>query len=378
MPITNVNHYGLLDEWRQFNDIDIWHFNQIAGKATPVEQTDQVWTLRDRDVLARTFNRSFWTLAQHLSYPIAPVWIPQYELIPLQKGIPYQRQKLQTKYGWIESFGQRATSVIQAGDVVNYCDEDNDEVSETATVTVTTTVAADEIKLFYRVADGAPSAAHELWEIEPISVTKSGNVATITAHRSAFVQPSIIKKPYDDPNFLPNDKNRADTETAANFVDAVDVYHVYNDTTGAVTLLSDPILSGDYATASYTETVVSPLLVDREMGIFSLRTASTPCPTPEYVRVYYRAGYPMVMNQPDWELMEALTRLTNANMPQRLMSIHDTTVNVFSRDRDSALNVEHYRNNPYGMLEGQVSAWRIVERRAQYRAAQLTINRRIW
>ena len=381
MSISSIEDYGLLEYWRQDHNINIWHFNQVSGDAAPSQTNDEVYTRVMRDYIARELNRSFWTLARYLNYPILPVYIDRTEQIRLSRGVPYERQRLNTRFKHLTAFGSRATTLIQAGANVEYTDEDGDGVSDTGTITVNSTlVDADEIQIFFRVADGASAAAHQLWQIRPATVSKSGNVATITAHRAEFVQPSYVKRSYDAPNFVPNDKNVASTTTNADFVDAVDVYRVYTDSTDAVQIVSDPwIDTGDRTASSPNLTSVSPLIEDGESATFMLRPALSVCKNPEHVRVNYKAGFPLdLLSEPDQELVRAIIALTDANLPMTMDGTVDPVVNSYSRWRNEARVPQRYVNNPFGTLEGQLEAWRIVEHRAYFDAGKVSQSRRIW
>jgi hypothetical protein len=160
------------------------------------------------------------------------------------------------------ALGQRATSLIQAGVSVVYSDPNSIGVNDTATITVNSAVANDEIKLYFRTADGAPTAGDARYEIEPTVITDNGaGVVTIKAHRALFVKPKEWAREYEafDANF--NSPNIVDTGTAAGFVTAVDVYRVYTDTSAAISLQA----ADGTELQSYTGEII-----DAELGTFRL------------------------------------------------------------------------------------------------------------
>jgi len=227
--------YGLLGQWQRIVHENIWHFNQSNGSGTRNEACP-VYIQEDREDVAQALNMSFHMFAQYLGYFARPIW--NTERVDIGGGYPYFLQPLKLKRGgYLVEFGQRATSVIQANAAVTYSDVDGDGIDDTATITVVNATAVDEVQIFFRTADGAPAAADERYQIEPVKVSTSAGTITITGHRALFVKPSTIWDiPYDptDPNG--QTRNYADTANATGFVTAVDIYRVYNDTTDIGTL----------------------------------------------------------------------------------------------------------------------------------------------
>lgn len=344
----------------------IWHYNQIEGRAAPLNNGCGVFIQEERELLARSLFQAFSRMKTHLNYAPMPVYEVA-EAIPLKAGVPYERQQLRTRFGYVEGFGQKATSLIAAGATVTYSDIDGDGIDDTATISVTTTAAASEIKLFFQTADGAPGAGNELWEIVPTEVTKSGNTATIVTHRANCVKPSAIwLKPYLlSANVNMTEKNAGDTETVGDFITAVDVYRVYLDSTTPAYILSDNWVLGDTNTDQFNNQAAGVQLVDSVNGIFRIRNTAGACPqAPERLLIYYKAGYPLTFEHIEDTLGEAVIRLANALHPYEVpCEICDRTLSLWVRDRDT-LKQNQLRpgdiNSPYGLLEGEIFAWRVV------------------
>lgn len=359
--------YELLNSWQRMNREDIWHFNQAAGAGAPLGEC-AVYIQDDREQIAEALNEAFQLFTSYLGYYPRPVWTE--ETIRLGAGQPWQLQRLKVKHGYLIEFGQRATSLIQAGAAITYSDPDGDGINELATITVATTVDVDEIQVFFRTADGATSAGNEQYQIEPLQISASGGTVTITGHRALFVSPALIWNiPFTptDPNF--RTRNYADTASAAGFVTSVDIYRVYNDTTTTGQLISDPIWTDGSDLSGNVLTSADVRITDAIRGRFEVRTdcaAVLTCTGPiEAVRVYYRSGYELVNGQMDNQLLRGIIRLANANMYRRLCTFCPETAEIWEQDRTPAGAAENpvatrYANNPFGLFKGQVASWLTV------------------
>lgn len=361
--------YRTLNLWQRTMGENIWRYNQVQGAGVALKDGGSPFYVQpDRDEIGSTLNQAWDTLSHYLGYFPRPIYVG--ERIPINRASPYQFQTLRTKWGYVQAYGQRATTLIQADAVVTYSDTDNDGVNDRGTVTVTTTVDAAEIQVFFRVADGAENAANVQWEIEPAKVSKSGNTATITFHRALAVQPSIWALPfrYDSNNF--ETRNAANTSNPNDFIGFVDVYRVYTDTQQA-NVISDNAYVYGLGNATSTATAAGIRSVNSEQGIFEVRVSDC-CATcgqypPESVDVYYLAGYPLVNGDMDNNLAIGLTRLANTMVSQDLCNLWDIRLNKFKTDRDPMdrnLLQPSDVANPFGITQGAVAAWQKVRYRA--------------
>lgn len=378
------NHYALLNRWQAVLDVNEWHFNQAAGAGAPYigDNCTEVWIQPEREHVASALYKAVNKMKTALGYWPRPVYTS--EIIPLGRGYPYQFQHLQTEVGKIIEFGQRAVTLIDDAVAVAYSDADGDTVPDLATIQVTTGVSDAEIAVFFRTADGAFAAADERYEITPITVTSSGGVVTITAPRAYFVKPSEWAKPWDisDPN--KREKNDIDTASPDGFVTAVDVYRVYTDTTTPLQVVSDPIYTQSSDLDMNLATTGVARIVNADLGLFEARVEScTGCQGPiESVRVYYKAGAALQYGHMDSELEEACIRLANTLMPQQPTTLCDTTWNMWAEDRQSmkvdnmVIAQEKDLGNPFGMKQGQIAAWHVVNDRKIRRGGKVTVGRR--
>lgn len=355
-----VNTYGMLNTWPEVMRENVWRYNQITGSGVRTTACD-VYIQGDREEIARALGQAWKRVAEHLRFFPRPIWTE--DTIRLGRGVPWQLERLRTRWGYIEAFGQRATSLIEAGAAIVYSDADGDGVDDTATITVTTSVDADEAQIFFQVADGAPAAADIRYQIEPVTVVDNGATVTITGPRALFVQPSVWNKPYDDAN--KQTINTAVTTTAGDFVTAVDVYRVYNDTTTPVEVIEDPIFSQTTSLGSNILTTGVARILDDRLGIFEARVENPTClQYAEAVKIYYKAGYPLQFDQVDYVLAEAVIRLANTMMGRELCTFCDITKNHWADDRlppgtNNPVSARHV-NNPFGTMKGQIYAWQAV------------------
>lgn len=354
--------HGLLNAWQRINQESIWRFGQAAGQGAPIGACD-VYIQSDREQIASALNQAFSLFATYLGYYPRPIWAT--EQVTIGGGHPFWWQQLRLpKGGYLIEFGQRATSIIQAGAPVVYSDADGDGVNDTATITVASDVDLDEAQIFFQVADGAFEAGDERYQIEPVRITRSGANIVIKGHRALFVKPATIwDVPFSptDPNY--RTRNYADTATATGFVTAVDVYRVYNDTASVGTL------NGSHD----TQTLVNGNL-EIESGERGRFRFATPCVSSldlgclGYLRtvdVHFRAGYPLTYGEMDNDLLRGIIRLANANMYRKLCSFCPEAAEIWQQDRFMAGAPENpvatrHANNPFGLSKGHVAAWLTV------------------
>lgn len=363
MAASLTNSYKLLNAWQRVMFADIWHFNQAKGQGAPLKEGRDVYIQQERDDIARALNIAVEKSIPYLGFYPRPTYLT--EVIPLSTGVPFQMQTLRTSWKHLEAFGERAVTLIQANAPIVYSDVGSIGADDTATITVPTTVSASEIQVFFRVADGAPGAADELYEIEPLTVTIVGANAVITGPRALFVKPSTIWNvpyTYDGGNFA--ERNYADTAAAAGFVTMVDVYRVYTDATNAVSVVSDDAWTSGLDVATSTLTTAAARIVDARLGIFQVRPTCTNCMgVPSQVSVKYKAGLPLVRGRMHPTMEEALIRFSNTLMGQKITCLYEYPENKWEYDRQ-AMPAELLQppdvQNPFGITRGQIHAWRVM------------------
>lgn len=371
MAVTDVTTWKLLNRWPEIMEANSYLFNQITGQGVPMPQDcgqRSLYIQRDRDMIADALHDAVTNAAASLNFYPRPTYCS--ERITLGKGVPLERQTLMTRWKHLAAFGRRATSLIEAGAAVTYSDANGDGVLDTATITLVlaTDVSADEIQVFFRTADGAPNAADDLWQIEPLRVVKSGLNVTITGSRALFADPGVWAIEYDPPSFV--EKYHGDVGNAAYFVTAVDVYRVYTDSTNALVFNADPLLDCSVTglDSNVTFTAVGRI-VDAEIGSFMARR-SDGCPPylpVETIDVQYLAGLPLVNGLMDRRLEKALIRYSNTLMGQQPESFCQRQLNMWQWDTkvlDPNALPAYLASNPLGLAQGAVETWRVVSKMA--------------
>jgi hypothetical protein len=350
----------LLNFWPDTMLESIWLFNQCAGKGAPIQTASdkgKVYLQKEREYIARELEKAYIKMSNDLNYFLTPAYYS--EVIPVGLGRPVANQILQGRYCKMSMLGSRATALISANAPVVYSDPNNSGVQDTATVTVVTGVANAEVKLFFRVTDGAQGAGDYRYEIYPTQVTDSAGTVTIKAHRALFVKPSEWAREYkiNDPNF--NSPNIVDTSDVNAFVSAVDVYRVYTDQTSAIQLLDSNLT----VLQTYSGYLLNPELSAFRLGYLCSNVCGG---YPTFIRVSYLSGSPLINGYPDSELYESCVALACSNMETDMGEMSYWNLNQYLRwhgalmesSRASQIPVATQRqsNGLYGARAGQILA----------------------
>lgn len=360
-----------------------FNYNQLDGAQAPLNVgCAEVYVKPQRDNIANALAQAGAYAADQLGYHVRPTF--KRAVIPLSRGFPLELQTLKLPTGgYLQAIGRRATTLIQAAAPVVYSDGDGDGFNDLATITIAnTTVDASQIQVFFTVANGAPQAADELWQIEPLMVRKSGNTATITGHMSLFALPSIWALPYTPPNYVV--KNNADSNDPLNYVTTVDVYRVYPDSTNAVTLWGDDWLTSCNEGNCDTFTQAScARIYDAKLGVVQIRPNGCVCGRDYYsysqVEIYYYAGYPLdLLMNVDRNLEQAIVWLSNIMMPQKVCEFCERISNMWaelnSAIPDNAVPPGLW-STPYGVNKlGAVRAYKVFERMANGMGGKMTMG----
>lgn len=328
MARADYRTLGLLNRWPEVMHEDRFRFNQIAGPGTRNTPSANTYIQYERDYIARGLYQAIGRVRDYCGFYPAPMWIVD-EAVTFNSDYHWTAQTLEARCGYIEAFGTRAVQLVDDDVDVIYEDLNGDQVDETASFTVSGVAAidVDELQVFFRVDDGAAAAASEFWQIDGLTVTKSGDVATFTGPRWLFAHPmNVWAKEFTDDT--ERARNAGDTGNADSFVLQVDVYRVYADPTDAVKLLSDP-------NAGDSESSVSAWITDADNGLFRLYASSAQLShgaTPKGLKISYKAGYPLVDRRMDGALEEAICRFSNTLMPQQPM-MGDRALAMWQEDR---------------------------------------------
>lgn len=360
----NLSDNYMLNRWPEIMLEALTTYNQITGKGAPLTNTRcKAYTSVERDPIASALDTAVNMMAHVMNFWPKPKWFTN--TLSFGAGIPRKFEIFQVNavknggsYKLIE-FGTRATTLLQAAAPIVYSDVGSYGVDNTATITVAAGALTDpdEIAIFFQVSDqqanAKTGAGLERYQITPIQVELTGGNFVITLPKALLVQPTIWGTPYivTDPNL--QDVNAADNTTNADFVTAVDVYRVYNDTTTQIEVLD------------WNNTVLgtfNAVMVQDIAGLFTFENtctafiASCCCNRPTRLRINYRAGEPLVNGYMNSELETAIIRLANNLVAVELCPLCAQTKNAFDQDRAPAVKdrypimTRNATENEWGML----------------------------
>lgn len=378
MARSDVEHFSMLNRWPKIMEENPWHFNQLAGANAPLTAPcDEVYVQDERDDIANGLNLAVELVSEELGFYPRPLWFTQ--RLDLGHGDPMEWQILKTEWGYLTEFSIRTKTLLSAGVAIVYSDTDGDGIDDTATITIATTTAVGEIRVYFQVADGASEAAADDWEIEPLTITSTGAVATIVGPSYLFTSPDVVwANPTEEPNYVT--KLPFDSADPANFVTDVDIYRVYGNPTGAVKLLTDPILDCSVANSGDIAENAVGRIVNAKLGLFEVRLAN--CVSlvnctywPTQIWISYKAGYPLRNNRMDRQLENQITRIANVKTPYKPNTFcGERTLTMWQEDNRMIENVSRAASPPPwgGMTFGEWDAWNMLKRLQLTRAHKIT------
>lgn len=235
-----------LDTWAAIIGIDPWSFNQCAYPFPKSAQCSDViyqfpWQKDhlSREEIGEAIADAERMLADELNYWPSPRYF-------VGEVLPYPRPHQADAYGfggtirgelktvqlkWHKvisggAFHRVALNTISGLDLVKL-DEDGDGVYETFEATIThatigTLTDPYELALYFSAGNRHGEAISEAWRIRPLTISITGNTATIRGLRPLLINPQI--------EFAAN-AAKLDPAIDANYVSSVECYHVFTDAT---------------------------------------------------------------------------------------------------------------------------------------------------
>jgi len=202
-------------------------------------------------------------------------------------------KSVKADWGFVTETGRRKSTYLDTP-AINWFDLDGDGLFETGEITVATTATDEtELHLYYPSKNG-----EDEWEIRPLtSVVIAAGVATIRFPRYLVPLEDLIERPVgDDPHIL------IDALDDTQYLDEVDVYWVYTDTTEQGLFLYESDLSCNTTPCAGTSESVCLSIRDSRLGILAYNRADYNATTgafelaeytnyPDKIRIYYRAGW---------------------------------------------------------------------------------------
>lgn len=321
----------------------------INNPATLQELCHNIWTLDERQRIARYLAEAQTEIEQVTKFPLTPRWIVD--------EFKYYSYPVHASWTKIIEAGFRNTSTISAGASPSY-------VTDPCVIVVATTVTdTDEIAVFH------PGTTVEIY---PSSITIAGGNATILIPRARMVKLSMQN---NDASGLSYTVVPPAAGTA--FEATVDVKRVYNDTSTQGGLYwhhrdsggsCDCDCSWCCATCGdYTENAciyirnpetgaldLLPATFGENTLVWSASCSTCYCSAPDSVRLNYRAGLDPITEQVE----DAIIRLAHSKMPQSPCGC-GVANEYWKRDREIPTYISTEREMcPFGKSEGAWFAWR--------------------
>lgn len=350
MAWANVRTYGLLERWRKRLLQQEYPFQQINDGFD--RYSPAVWIQQERNELAQTLlteveNFNFW-----VGYAPFPTYFE--ETVYFNDNVAWYNQSLLVDNGKLIQFGKEAKELLGTATVAF--------VGDTATVTLAdvSPITAGDLAFVFTTDDGAEEAGDLRYQIHDLIVTHDGTDYVATGHKSLFVKPSL-QSPIDSfVNGNPDRRNELDKDSASTFVDTVEVYRVYNDTT-----LQAELLSLDYSTQELQTTSVTPIITNADFGEFRLSTATgIPNYTPYAVKVYYQAGKERQTDGNVFTPFEnIIIRRAKVHLPLNVEEVSYRVSANWESDEQSifATNAPNYYANPIGDKIVDYYTWQIYQ-----------------
>lgn len=410
-----------LDTFREAISYQPWHFWGWANATIPVNSrcntivTEYAWQNADalgRSDIRRGIDHAESRLREQLGYSIAPRFTEDMVSYPRstdnrewfasQDDGSGQWRSVFVPEKWVQAVGIEGHTLIGTPAVV-YSDLDGDGLNETFTLSIATTVTdPHEIAIYFNAVDRFNGEGPgDRWRIEPVRVSISGGVVTITGNNSWILARPVL---YESAAFTVN--TPLDPDVSANFAQTLDVYRRFCDPSGITNATSQVLFEwetppytgwgiGCCGNGTYNANSTDPAALAYAMGRAGIRnkeigaiapgtalydattgawvsvnwwTCSLP---PQRLTVRYRAGWRLDKDgQVAREWQVPVTRMAIAEMTRRLCACdvanREWATWAFDVSRAAGANDEQYTvsredlTNPFGTRRGHIDAWRKV------------------
>lgn len=373
--------------------IDPWHFNSVYTDQHPVTNAcDDVWYQHNwqsagkisREDMAMALRQAEDLVTERLGWFFLPKWITEEtKLQPHYRTELYnfansrgERKSVITKWGKVYEVGARANTLIEADAAVSFEDDDGDTFDEIMQVVVATTVTdPEEIRVYYPEKEGK-----DVYEIRPIDVSISGGIATIKFPKYLGVLETLLEyqqHPAEGTIAVSGDDN-------TNFLQTVDVYRVYTDTSTQMVFHNEDGCYCDSGICEFCDETGCLLIRDKELGIIAYRRATWDEDTEEFVTayhtyaphkatIYYRAGLtnseldmPTRQVDPAWERMVIFfalsfldTEMCGCSNTKRIVDYQLEDLALSNSERSYSVSWDAL-DNPFGTTRAAMALWKRV------------------
>jgi hypothetical protein len=326
-----------LDTWAAILGISPWEFNQCSYPFTKSAQCSDVifqfpWQKDhlSREEIGEAIAEAEAMLAQELLY-----W--PYPRYTIGEVVAYPRPHQPNLFGYagdirgdlktvqlknhmvITGGAMNRTFIGQiAGADLTKIDNDGDGVYETFQAVITDAAVGllddpYELALYFSAGNRHGERLDETWRIRPLTISITGNTATITGHRTLLINPQI--------EYAAN-AEKLNPATDANYVVTVECYRVFTDTTATAAQPYQGV--AEWKTNPYCNDRDGCTYEGRELclGMEASGTGHVwadfgePCVwpyedrDPDRLRVNYLAGVPLVDGRIEGELARMTTYLS--------------------------------------------------------------------
>lgn len=339
----------LLAAYAKMIGVEECAFWGVNSGASPAYACRQIWSLHDRNLIAKYLSEAQIELENALSFPIGARWFTDEQhryVVPVH-----------TRWGYVIAPGVMATADVSLAEAV-------DHTADPAVIgpIVTALTDVDEIHVYHAGTDV---------EIIPSSIVISGGNLTIDIPRCRLVLPAYASNPVTGWSYT-------DTTPAGVFAQTVDVKRVYNSQATAGVLVY-PHGCSTSCTCGCDETTQTACLYLRNPTTGALDalpatysngswtpTSACCCGLPEYVRLNYYAGVDL-----DYQLEDMIVRLAHSKMPEAPCGCPEGQ-RLWARDRNipTVLTAERL-NCPFGINDGAWVAWQFTVARRLVRGYTL-------
>lgn len=416
-----------LDTWRSIIGLPPWHFWGFAdsgpGAIVPINSKcstlvyEYDWQGSDaagRQSIRESIETAEWKMLDYLGYRPMPAYVdfalvdwPRYYQADLVRGYDYdatgRRIAVQAPEGYVQAMGVESLTLIGTvttamGGGLVYSALFNSSLQDTFTITIAVPGITDttQIVVYFSVGDRFDdTAVGERWRIEPIDVSITASVATITGRKWLCGKPILYQNPAQNAAPL-------NPQTAGNFVTSLDVYQrttngdgnsittcqstlVYetNDcgacwgrcccSTG--TASSDPGTVGEVIARAgirhkeYGLITPAAAVYDPTSGLWSSQWCCSGFCEPDRVKLRYLAGYPLEGRSMARRFRDPVAWLATAELKRRICACRDTNEKFWQLQQDMTLEsteTERYTvsprdlNNPFGTRRGHIQSWKAV------------------
>jgi hypothetical protein len=310
----------------------------------------------------------------------------------------FVQKSVQASYGKVIQGGVRATSQIDASDITRESDIDTtgDTFDDTAVFTVTVDFTnACELKAYFKEYSAADAAncrtdpgsedADNYWQIRPINAKISGATAIVYIPKYLLLKPQLQRQ---------IDAGIIDADSASSYVDTVEFYRVYNDSSDQATFLwVNEAVCNDVG-CSWSSQTGCLRTQNKRVGTFAVQPASYSSGSwdygcfneslePDKVIINYYSGEQTQRNRNCDELSQwwaytiAMLATARLNKPICQCDAPSRIVNRWQEDLALTNNVRSFGfteedlMNPFGTRLGEATAYKRIQSRG------IKINRHI-